>query len=165
MPNIRIAPPVGPADRAFLLHVWETSWGGDSVVSGGRERRLDDLDTLVAWYGADTVGAATYVFDGDCCDLVTIDTVAGARRHGAGSALLSAVERAGHSAGAERLRVFTTNDNLDALRFYQRRGYRIVSVRPGAVDEARVMKPTIPEVAENGIPIRDELELEKPLAS
>jgi ribosomal protein S18 acetylase RimI-like enzyme len=135
------------------------------VIGGGHERRLEDLEPLIAWYGADPVGAATYVLEPGCCELVSINTVPSARRHGAGSALLNAVEQAGRAAGAERLRIYTTNDNLDALRFYQRRGCRIVAVRPGAVDEARVMKPSIPEVGDSGIPIRDVLELEKALVT
>jgi hypothetical protein len=57
--------------------------------------------------------------------------------------------------------VVTTNDNVDALRFYQRRGYRLASVDAGAVDRARAaLKPAIPEVGAHGIPLRDELELE-----
>jgi len=56
--------------------------------------------------------------------------------------------------------VVTTNDNVDALRFYQRRGFHISAVRPGAVDHARThLKPTIPSTGSHGIPIRDEIEL------
>jgi hypothetical protein len=58
------------------------------------------------------------------------------------------------------LRVTTTNDNLNALRFYQRRGFRLAQVRPGAVDKARFIKPSISRIGEYGIPIRDEIELE-----
>ena len=58
----------------------------------------------------------------------------------------------------------TSNDNLDALRFYQRRGMRIVAVHRGAVDEAREVRPSIPLVGEHGIEIHDELELEMTLA-
>jgi hypothetical protein len=54
----------------------------------------------------------------------------------------------------------TTNDNLRALRFYQRRGLRLAALYPGAVEESRRLKPSIPLIGENGIPIRDELELE-----
>jgi ribosomal protein S18 acetylase RimI-like enzyme len=83
---------------------------------------------------------------------------------GIGSALLTAVESAAREAGCLSLVLDTTNDNLDALRFYQRRGYRIVAVRSGAVDEARrTLKPSIPEVGASGIPMRDELTLERPL--
>jgi hypothetical protein len=63
---------------------------------------------------------------------------------------------------AQRVWLVTTNDNLDALRFYQRRGFRIAQVRPGAVDETRkTLKPSIAEVGDFGIPIRDEIVLER----
>ena len=63
--------------------------------------------------------------------------------------------------GARRLWLITTNDNVDALRFYQRRGFRLVRVHAGAVDRSRAaLKPGIPEAGDHGIPLRDELELE-----
>lgn len=62
--------------------------------------------------------------------------------------------------GCKRLFLSTTNDNLEALAFYQKRGFRLIRVCPNAVDEARRLKPSIPLVAGNGIAIRDELELE-----
>jgi hypothetical protein len=55
--------------------------------------------------------------------------------------------------------VTTTNDNLAALRFYQRAGFRFAELRPGAVSEARSLKPSIPETGNDGIPIRDEIDL------
>ena len=56
----------------------------------------------------------------------------------------------------------TTNDNTDALRFYQRRGFRIRAVRSGAVDDARRrLKPGIPAIGDHGIPLSDEIELER----
>jgi hypothetical protein len=72
-----------------------------------------------------------------------------------GKALVS--ELAARAVG--RLCLTTTNDNLDALRFYQRRGFRITGVRAGAVDAARRQKPAIPAVGSFGIPLRDELDL------
>lgn len=58
-----------------------------------------------------------------------------------------------------RLWLITTNDNVGALVFYQKAGFRLVAVYPDAVNQARKLKPQIPLVAENGIPIRDEIEL------
>ena len=76
---------------------------------------------------------------------------------GVGTALIEAVERK-----ARRLWVLTTNDNVDALRFYQRRGFRLAKVNLGAVDEARErLKPELPAAGAYGIPLRDELVLEK----
>jgi hypothetical protein len=64
--------------------------------------------------------------------------------------------------GCARLWVITTNDNVDALRFYQRRGFCLVRVHRGAVDRSRAgLKPEIPAVGAYGIPLRDEIELER----
>jgi hypothetical protein len=62
--------------------------------------------------------------------------------------------------GRGRLWLITSNDNLNAIRFYQRRGMRLTAVHRGAIDEARQIKPSIPLIGEHGIPIHDELELE-----
>ena len=63
------------------------------------------------------------------------------------------------SKNIRRIWLTTTNDNMTAMTFNQRLGFRIVQVRPGAVDEARKFKPQIPQVSANGIPIRDEIVL------
>ena len=66
------------------------------------------------------------------------------------------------AAGCTRLWVITTNDNVNALRFYQRRGFCLVTVHRGAVDRSRAtLKPEIPAAGAYGIPLRDEIELEK----
>jgi len=62
-------------------------------------------------------------------------------------------------AGCERIWLVTTNDNLEALRFYQRRGFVLSALRPRAVDEARrKLKPQISTVGEFRIPLRDEID-------
>lgn len=95
--------------------------------------------------------------DGEA-EIAALVVAAGERHAGTGTALVEAV--AG-DAGARRLRLVTTNDN--ALRFYQRRGFRLAELHVGAVDEARRLKPTIPTIGDHGIPLRDELVLERPL--
>ena len=85
---------------------------------------------------------------------------------GMGTRLLAAVEEEAKSRGCDRLVVVTTNDNVDALRFYQRRGFSLVALHRGAVDKSRMLlKPEIPKVGEYGIPLRDELELHKDLSA
>ena len=58
-----------------------------------------------------------------------------------------------------RLSVVTTNDNVRALGFYQRRGFILSAFRKGAIEKSRRIKPEIPELCCDYIPIRDELEL------
>jgi Acetyltransferase (GNAT) family len=110
--------------------------------------------------GQHLLGLLTYVVDGDRCEVLTLH--AAEQWRGAGTALIQEVERVAVAAGCRDLWLITTNDNVDALRFYQRRGFRLAALHPGAVDRSRgTVKPEIPEIGDYGIPLRDELELHK----
>ena len=144
-------------DQDWIHKLLTEHWGGTLVVAHGERFHANALPALVA---GDRQGLATYrVAPGGLeAELVTLDAAAPGR--GAGTALIEGLVRLLRAQGIAVLRVTTTNDNLGALRFYQRRGFRIVAVRPDAVAESRRLKPGIPEVGEYGIPIRDEIELE-----
>lgn len=115
---------------------------------------LDDEDALA--------GVLTYIIDGPSCEILTLH--AASQWHGTGTALLTAVAAVATNAGCSRLWLVTTNDNVDALRFYQRRGFRLAALHPGAVDTSRAaLKPEIPQTGTYGIPLRDELVLTKSL--
>ncbi len=154
-PSIR---PAAASDRAEVERLLTESWGSTTVVSRGVAHDAATLPALVALHAGVFVGLATYRLDSDACELVTLDATE--PRLGVGSALLTNVAERAWAHGARRLWLVTSNDNLDALRFYQRRGLRIVAVHRGAVDHARRLKPSIPHHGEYGIPIHDELELE-----
>jgi len=79
---------------------------------------------------------------------------------GVGTALLEAARQAANRARCGRLYLVTTNDNTHALRFYQKRGFVINAVRLNVMEQARKVKPEIPPTGADGIPIRDEIELE-----
>ncbi|MCL6594847.1 MAG: GNAT family N-acetyltransferase [Firmicutes bacterium] len=157
------APAADGADRAWLAQLWRDGWGGDPMYSGGRVHHLARLEAFIAWEAGRRVGAATYAPPEDgVAELVSLDALVPGR--GVGSLLLQAVSDAVRARGGRALKVVTTNDNLDALGFYQRRGFRLMALRPGAVDVARRHKPTIPLVGRHGIPVRDELVLIAELA-
>jgi ribosomal protein S18 acetylase RimI-like enzyme len=150
--------PVEEGEREWLAEVLRKAWG-PTVVSRGRVIDPTVLPAVVCLRHDRPVGVATYDPGSTDCELVTIDAF---REHtGVGSALLSAVEEAARSLGCSRLWLITTNDNLDALRFYQRRGMRIAAVHAGAIEVSRALKPSISMTGCYGIEIRDELELEK----
>ena len=131
-----------------------------------RVARLDAVErplehpALVAVDGGAVVGVLTYIVDGPVMEILTLH--AEQQWAGCGTSLVRAAERVAAGAGCERIFVITTNDNVDALRFYQRRGFRLAELRAGAVDRSRaVLKPEIPVVGNYGIPLRDELVLDK----
>jgi N-acetylglutamate synthase-like GNAT family acetyltransferase len=155
-PDARLAT---AADRPGIDAIHAAVWGGNVVVGHDRVYDLSRLPAFVA-LAADgaIVGALCYEQAGDALEVVSIAAVPPTR--GAGTALLAAAVGYARAAGLRRVWLVTTNDNLDALRFYQRRGMRIARVDPGAVDRARRLKPAIPEIGAYGIPLRDELLME-----
>jgi ribosomal protein S18 acetylase RimI-like enzyme len=146
-------------DRPWVEGFVRDRWGSAGVVAHGELIDPAIQQGFVAEAGDERVGLVTYRLDarGDC-EVITIDSVT--ERAGVGSALLDAAAAEARRSGCRRLWLITTNDKLNALRFYQRRGLRLVALRPGAVDESRRIKPEISEIGEFGIPLRDELELE-----
>jgi uncharacterized protein (TIGR00730 family) len=153
---------LGEADRRWAERLLTERWGSTRVVIRGHVVDAAPLAGLVALQGDERVGLATYAFDGDACELVTLDAVKPLR--GIGTALVDRLAQTAKEAGCTRIRLITTNDNLQALRFYQRRGFRLVRVHAGALGVSRRLKPEIPEVGIDGIPLRDEMELELVLA-
>jgi GNAT superfamily N-acetyltransferase len=154
---IRVRPAV-QQDRSWMAGVLSERWGSTEVISSGRRHAAHLLPALVAEANGERCGLATYRIDGDETELVTLDALD--KSKGIGGALLEASIALARSAGCRRLWLITSNDNLDALRFYQRRNLRLVAVHPGAIDEARALKPAIPVVGDFGIPVHDEVELE-----
>ena len=152
-----------PKDRSWIEHLLNERWGGEGrVVVHGETFNARTLPTVIA---GEQDGVATYHIrranGRTFAELITFDALTA--RCGVGTALIEGLLSKLRAEGVNVLRVTTTNDNLDALRFYQRRGFRIIAVRPGAVDESRRIKPSIPAIGEYGIPIHDEIELERPV--
>jgi len=147
---------------ALLQHVVE-AWHVEAVVAHGELMYPAALPGFVALRDGEIAGHVSYRVDGPRCEIVSID--ARPARAGTGTRLLEAAISAARDAGCTTVWLTTTNDNLDALRFYQCRGFRLSSLRPGAVDRARAeLKPEIPVIGSYGIPLRDELDLELALS-
>jgi len=144
-------------DRSWISGVLQERWGATTIVSRGRSLLADQLPALVAETEGERAGLLTYRLEHGQCEVVTIDALVPHRE--VGSALLAAARERALAEGCRRLWLTTTNDNLDALRFYQRRGLRLVAVHVGAVDVARQIKPAISLVGSFGIAVHDELEL------
>ena len=113
------------------------------------------LPGYVAYDGGDLVGLITLIKREDEWEILTLDSIN--RWGGVGSQLLDAIVTEARAKNMPRLIVRTSNDNLDAFRFYQRRGFRIERVAQGVIDAERQKKPEIPLRGDYGIEIRDEV--------
>ena len=153
--NIR---PLVTGDRDWAARYWRERWGSERIALHDRLYDIMDLAGFVAERDGEPTGVVTYLVTGDECEIMTLDCIT--QFAGTGTALVERVKTAAIGRGCTRLTVTTTNDNLDALRFYQRRGFRLAAIDPGAVDrQRRTLKPEIPVVGEYQIPVRDELHL------
>jgi ribosomal protein S18 acetylase RimI-like enzyme len=139
------------ARRGELVDVLE---GQGLIVSRG-EQPIGLVSWLVSWLAADASDAA---------EVRALLVTAEARGQGVGRMLIDAAVDSLRQLGVRRAWLVTTNDNLAALALYQKAGWRLSALRPGAIDELRrSIKPSISVVGEHGIPLRDELELTKDL--
>jgi ribosomal protein S18 acetylase RimI-like enzyme len=142
-------------DLSSLRQFWIKHWGGDEMVVHGEIFRLDQLDGFVTedWQGV----VNFYVRDGEC-EIISLNSLHKGR--GIGSQLIHAVLEEARKQNYKRLFLITTNDNMYALRFYQKRGFELAALHRGAVNESRKIKPSIPLMGFDNIPLRDEIELE-----
>ncbi|GLC88937.1 GNAT family N-acetyltransferase [Lysinibacillus piscis] len=143
-----------------VVQFFHDHWGStEMVISSG----VYDCQTLDGFAYLDEqqaiIGLVTYVVRDKECEIISLDSSQEGK--GIGSLLVQAVEQWAKDQHCTTVTLITTNDNLDALRFYQKRGYFLVEVLSNAVAEARKYKPEIPLIGYEGIPIRDELRLQK----
>jgi GNAT superfamily N-acetyltransferase len=152
-----------PADRDWISQVMIKEWGAEIVVVHGEIYYPAFLPGFAALFEKDLVGLLTYNISGKECEIITLNSWR--ENLGVGTALVDAARQTAHQAGCNRLEVVTTNNNVHALRFYQKRGFLISQVRKNAIIESRKLKPQIPLLDDDGRPIRDEIELEIRLKS
>jgi DNA-3-methyladenine glycosylase I len=152
---------LGADDRQWAKTLLAQKWGTPQVVVHGAVFCPAELDGFVAWFDAKRVGLLTFNVSYNGLEIVTLNSMK--EGLGVGSALVDkACERA-RQAECSRVWLITTNDNLDAVGFYQKRGFELVAVHRHAVEVSRKLKPEIPLTGNNGIPIRDEVEMEMEL--
>lgn len=147
-------------DLPRLRQFWIEHWGGENMITRGNVYRPEQLEGFIvedrdrgAW-----IGLLTFFIKAGECEVTSLDSLRVGQ--GIGSRLIDEAVKEARARKCKRLFLITTNDNLNALGFYQKRGFELVAVYRGAVNESRKIKPGIPLVGMDGIPLRDEIELE-----
>jgi GNAT superfamily N-acetyltransferase len=155
--------PLAPADEAAAEALLDATMAGRHQSRLGEMHDVLAFDSLGAWDGPRLVAVATWSPPDTAgrSELAVLAVTDDRQGQGLGALLVDAVAMAALEAGATTQWLVTTNDNLDALRLYQRHGYHLAQLHPGAINEARRHKPAIPALGDYGIPLRDELVLER----
>ena len=138
---------------AFIVRQWYTL----QMVVHGESIDLGTADGFYACDGDEIIGLITWKQFGKEIEILSLDSLLEA--HGIGTALLNEVIREAKEIDVEKIRLITTNDNLPALRFYQKRGFDMVHIYRNALEQARKIKPEIPLIGMDGIPLKHEIEL------
>jgi GNAT superfamily N-acetyltransferase len=144
-------------DKNWIAKLITERWAAEFIIVHGKIYYPHDLPGFVALKNAEKAGLITYCIVEKDCEIVSLDSLE--QSVGIGTALIEAVINIARKSGCKRVWLTTTNDNLSALRFYQKRGFVLVTIHRNAVKTARHYKP-IPLTGADGIPIRDEIELE-----
>lgn len=178
--NIRV---ITRDDREWVGKALKNLWGSEEMITRGKLINLKNLPGFIAEEDGRKVGLITYVTarrettkqsdeeeiatnssssrkdDFLECEITSLNALIPGK--GIGTKLIDEVQNIAKKEGYSRLVVITTNDNTNALHFYQKRGFFISAIRVNIIKEYRKLKPQIPMTGNDGIPIRDEIELEK----
>jgi ribosomal protein S18 acetylase RimI-like enzyme len=147
-----------PDDLLRLRQFWIEHWGSEEMIARGNIYRPEQLEGFVVEDGEEWIGLLTFVIQDNECEVTSLDSLR--EGQGIGSKLIDQAVEEARTRGCKRLFLITTNDNLHALGFYQRRGFEIAAIYRGAINESRKIKPSISVIGMNNIPLRDEIELE-----
>lgn len=149
--------PVQEGDRPTVEWLTTQLWGAPEVVVHDDVFYPAALPGFIAERAGRIAGLVTFDVRPGLLEIVTINALE--QQTGIGTLLIEAVRAEAKHRGCREITLTTTNDNIGALRFYQRRGFRLAALRAGAVDRSRLRKPEIPRTGDYGIPLRDEIDL------
>lgn len=149
--------PVSGSDKDWIHKFIVKQWGADKIVLPDGIFIPSELKGFIAVKNGKPVGIVTYANVLSTCKIITLNAF---EKHiGIGTLLLESVINVSKRDNLREISLFTTNDNVDGLRFYQKRGFIIKKVFIDQIVNARKIKPEISEIGEYGIPIRDDIEL------
>lgn len=146
------------SDREKALELFRRDFGPAQLVAYGEAISLEDAATLVAETGNEIAGALAWRYFDGALHILALATDPLWQRAGVGGHLVAEAELLARREQQPRVIVTITNDNLPALYFYQRRGYRVSAIlRDSVAAHARDQQA----VGFAGIPIVDEIQLVK----
>ncbi|MFH1825409.1 MAG: GNAT family N-acetyltransferase [Candidatus Firestonebacteria bacterium] len=146
-------------DIDWIKTIFNQRWGGDFIITRGKVHKPETLSGFIAEVDSKKKGLITFKITDKEMEIISLDSLL--KKRGIGTMLVSRVIGLAKNQRIKRIWLITTNDNLNALRFWQNRDFRLIKIYPNALTISRKLKPGIPLVGEDGIPLRDEIEIEK----
>ena len=150
---------ISTSNRALINAFIKQHWYTTTMIIRGKEVDMTGVEGFFFRDGNSIVGLVTYIIYDNVLEITSLDSLR--PNQGIGGRLLDAVIQEAEEKGLQKIVLITTNDNINAIRFYQKRGFDMVRLFRNAMDIARKLKPEIPFIGENSIPLRHEIEFER----
>ncbi|GHU75915.1 N-acetyltransferase [Clostridia bacterium] len=152
---------IDASTRPLVTAFINSHWFGTDMLIRGEVIDMTRVDGFVLIEEDVITGLVTYIIRDNVCEITSLDSAVPKR--GVGSALVAELKKRAIEFGCIRLQLMSTNDNLNAIGFYQKRGFDMVGINLWAIDKEREQKPSIPLIGQNGVPMHHEIEFEMPL--
>lgn len=149
---------INKAYRDAVNQILKREWNCPPSVSRGKAIDTTILPGFLCIENEEIKGVITYNIEHDECEIVTLNSFE--ENRGIGTALVKEVLEVARKKNCKRVWLITTNDDINAIRFYQKKGFDLKAAHINAIDEARKIKPSIPLIGMDNIPIKHELEFE-----
>lgn len=150
--------PINSRFRSRINQDIKEEWAGPLIVTKGVLRDCSDADGFADVAGEELRGYVLYSVENSQCEILVLHSFK--ENCGVGKGLVNAVIQVAKENHCNRVWLITTNDNIHAIRFYQRIGLQLAAVHINALDQSRKLKPTIPLIGNEGIPLKHEFEFE-----
>jgi N-acetylglutamate synthase-like GNAT family acetyltransferase len=149
---------IKPTDIEWIKTIFKKEWKGEFIVTLGKIHKIETLDGFIAEFDNKKAGLVTFKITNQELEIISLNSFF--EKRGIGDTLLKRTITFAKRKKAKRVWLITTNDNLDSLKFYQKRNFSIVKIYSNSIEAVRKLKPKIPKIGKNGIPLKDEIELE-----
>lgn len=150
--------PLTDKNREEHRKIFVKKWGADFMVTKGKVHHYEDLSGFLLLEAQKVVGMITFIKHPGEIEITSLNSMRESR--GIGNWLVEQVVELARKEKRKRLWLITTNDNLNAMKFYQKREWSMCAIHLNGADRARKLKPTIPKFGYFGIPIEHEVEFE-----
>ncbi len=150
--------PITEEYRDEVNRILLDEWHCPPSVSKGKVIDTTNLSGFICLENDKIVGVVTYDISEYECEIVTLNSFV--ENKGIGTALINNVINVAKAQNCKRLWLITTNDDISAIRFYQKKNFDLIAIHINSMDISRKLKPSIPLIGRDNIPIKHEIEFE-----
>ena len=149
---------ISTSDRTLVDEFIRQQWYTTTMIIRGKEVDMTQTEGFYVKEQEDIIGLITYLVSDDVLEVTSLNSLR--ENQGIGSKLVDAVIREAKDRKLKKILVVTTNDNINAIKFYKKRGFDMARLYHNALDISRKIKPEIPLIGDHSIPLRHEIEFE-----